>query len=35
MGEFVIVEKFGDHVLHRLASSLSNAMKQVGKQVAR
>jgi len=31
-GEFVIVAKFGDHVLHRLASCLSNAIRQVDKQ---
>ena len=28
-GEFVIVAKFGDHVLYRLASSLSNVIRQV------
>ena len=32
-GEFVIVAKFGDHVLHRLASSLSNVIRQVGRQM--
>ena len=34
-GEFGIVEKFGDHVLLRLASSLSNVMwsgRQAGRQ---
>ena len=31
-GEFVIVAKFGDHVLRRLASSLSNVIRQVGRQ---
>ena len=31
-GEFVIVAKFGDHVLSRLASSLSNLIKQAGRQ---
>ena len=31
-GEFVIVAKFGDHVLSRLASSLSNVIRQVGRQ---
>jgi len=30
-GEFVIVAKFGGHVLCRLASSLSNVVRQVGK----
>ena len=32
MGEFVIVAKFGDHVLHRLASSLSNVIRQADKK---
>ena len=27
-GEFVIMEKFGDHVLCRLTSSLSNVIRQ-------
>ena len=31
-GDFVIVAKFGDHVLCCLASSLSNVIKQVGRQ---
>ena len=31
-GEFVIVAKFGDHVLRCLASSLSNVIRQAGKQ---
>ena len=31
-GELVIVAKFGDNVLHRLASSLSNMITQVGRQ---
>ena len=31
-GEFAIVAKFGDHVLHHLASSLSNVIRQVGRQ---
>ena len=31
-GEFVIVAKFGDRVLRRLASSLSNVIRQVGRQ---
>ena len=30
--EFVIVAKFGDCVLRRLASSLSNVIRQVGRQ---
>jgi len=30
-GEFVIVAKFGDHVLCRLASSLSNVIRQADK----
>ena len=30
-GEFVIVEKFGDHVLCRLASSILNVIRQVGR----
>ena len=29
-GEFVIVAKFGDHMWHRLASSLSNVIRQTG-----
>ena len=32
MGEFVIVAKLSDHVLHCLASSLSNVIRQVGRQ---
>jgi len=32
MGEFVIVAKFGNHVLCRLASSLSNVIRQAGRQ---
>ena len=31
-GEFVIVEKFRDHVLRRLASSFSNVIRQAGRQ---
>jgi len=31
-GEFIIMAKFGDHVLRRLASSLSNVIKQGGRQ---
>jgi len=31
MGEFAIVAKFGDHVLRRLASSLSNVIRQAGR----
>jgi len=31
-GEFVIVAKFGGHVLHCLASSLSNVIRQAGRQ---
>ena len=31
-GEFVIVAKFGDRVLRRLASSLSNVIRQVRRQ---
>ena len=31
-GEFVIVAKFGDRVLRRLASSLSNVIRQAGRQ---
>ena len=31
-GEFVIVAKFGEHVLHRLASKLLNVIRQVGRQ---
>ena len=30
-GEFVIVAKFGDHVLHHLAFSLSNVIRQADK----
>ena len=30
-GEFVIVAKFGDHVLHHLASSLSSVIRQADK----
>ena len=30
-GEFVIVAKFGDRVSRRLASSLSNVIRQAGK----
>ena len=29
--EFIIVEKFGDHVLRRLASSLSNMIMQISR----
>ena len=29
--EFVIVAKFSSHVLHHLASSLSNVVRQVGR----
>jgi len=29
--EFVIVAKFGDHMLHRLASSLLNVIRQVSR----
>ena len=32
-GEFVIVAKFGDHVLCHLASSFSNVIRQVGRQM--
>jgi len=32
MGEFVIVAKFGDRVLRRLASSLFNVIRQAGRQ---
>jgi len=32
MSEFVIVVKFGDRVLRRLASSLSNVIRQAGRQ---
>ena len=32
MGEFAIVAKYGDHVLRCLASSLSNVIRQVGRQ---
>ena len=31
-GEFVTVAKFGDHVLRRLASNLSNVIRQAGRQ---
>ena len=31
-GKFVIVAKFGDHVLRHLASSLLNVIRQVGRQ---
>ena len=31
-GEFVIVTKFGDHLLRRLVSSLSNVIRQAGRQ---
>ena len=31
-GEFVIVAKFGDRVLRRLASSFSNVIRQAGRQ---
>jgi len=31
-GEFVIVAKFGDHVLCRLAFSLLNVIRQAGRQ---
>jgi len=31
-GEYVIVAKFGDHELRRLASSLSNVIRQAGRQ---
>jgi len=34
-GEFVIVTKFGNHELRRLASSLSNVIRQAGRQVGR
>ena len=30
--EFVIVEKFGDHMLRRFASSLSNVIRQAGRR---
>jgi len=30
-GEFIIVAKFGDHVLRRLASSLLNVIRQAGR----
>jgi len=30
-GEFAIVANFGDHVLHHLASSLSNVIRQAGR----
>ena len=32
MGDFIIVAKFGDHVSCRLASSLSNVIRQAGSQ---
>ena len=32
-GKFVIVAKFGDHVLHCLASSLSNVIRQAGRHI--
>ena len=32
IGEFVIVTKFGDHVLHHLASSLLNVIRQAGRR---
>ena len=32
MGEFVIVEKFNDHVLYRLASSFLNVIRQASRQ---
>ena len=31
-GEFVIVEKFGGHVLHHLASRLVNVIRQRGRR---
>jgi len=31
-GEFVIVAKFGGHVLHHLGSRLANVIKQGGRQ---
>ena len=31
-GELVIVAKFGDHALRHLASSLSNVIRQAGRQ---
>jgi len=31
-GEFVIVEKFGGHVLRRLASRLANVIRQGGRR---
>jgi len=31
-GEFVIVEKFGDHTLRRLGSRLANVIRQGGKE---
>jgi len=31
-GEFAIVEKFGGHVLHHLASRLVNVVRQGGRQ---
>ena len=34
-GEFVIVAKFGDHVLRHLASSLSNVIRQAGRQAGK
>ena len=33
IGEFVIVAKFGDHLLCRLASNLLNVIRQVGRQM--
>ena len=32
MGEFIIVAKFGGHVLHSLASRLANVIREVGRQ---
>ena len=34
-GKFVIVAKFGDHTLRRLASSLSNVIRQADRQAGR
>ena len=34
-GELVIVAKFGDHVLHHLASTLSNVIRQAGRLAGR
>ena len=31
-GEFVIVEKFGGHALHYLASTLANVIRQGGRR---